>query len=134
MPEDSVPQRQRGRRPQGSLPSDVPLDERNRRRCLRLVETGGQFSRGVQALTSRGIDQSSPAAYAAMLEKHPQVAPPQAPSSIAPQSVSFETQQVVKAVFASFLVENQFLMDHIEKPLPPKSQALHQNTYCKSSV
>ena len=68
------PMRNNSRRKRANLPSRSPEEEQaeaNRRRCHRLVQDF-QYSRGVQALTSRGIDQSSLAAYNAMVEKHPQ--------------------------------------------------------------
>ena len=97
-PEETTPRR-RGHRRKRAEPVEIPQDERNRRRCHRLVQDG-QYSRGVQALVSRGIDQSSPSALSAMQEKHPHADLPPPPSAPPPPPLNLNRDQVVKAVFA----------------------------------
>ena len=87
----------RGRRAQKIvLPSQ---EEVNSRRCLRLVQAG-QYSRAIQALLSRGLDQDSPAAAAAMADKHPFAPPPVISSEDLPPPPRFEAKDVRKAVFS----------------------------------
>ena len=73
--------------------------DQNRRRCLRLVQDG-QFSRGIQALSSDGIDQSSASAFKSMQDKHPHADPPTLPTEEAPPSLSFDVKRVRNAVLS----------------------------------
>ena len=90
------PAKSRRRRVAETPPSQ---DEVNARRCLRLVQEG-QYSRAVQALTSRGIDQESDAAREAMKEKHPAAPIPRTPSDIPPAPPPFNVQEIRKAILS----------------------------------
>ena len=90
------PAKSRRRRVADSPPTQ---EEVNARRCLRLVQEG-QYSRAVQALTSRGIDQDSLAAREAMKEKHPAAPLPRPPSDLPPAPAPFNVQEVRKAILS----------------------------------
>ena len=93
--------RLRGRRSKQNVRSRTAKEEQaqaNQRRCHRLVQDF-QYSRGVQALTSRGIDQSSHAAYQAMVEKHPQ-RPLIIPDPDPPASLTLNVEQVKSALLS----------------------------------
>ena len=60
--------RGRRRRPREEEPT---LEERNARKATSLIQEG-QLSRAARALTSRGMDQTSPQALQEMRDKHPQ--------------------------------------------------------------
>lgn len=95
-PEDRPQRRGRQRQPPPTAPSQGDF---NRCRCHRLVQEG-QFSRGVQALTSRGIDQSSSSAYNAMVDKHPYASLPPKSSEPSPTPTPLTTDQVKKGVLS----------------------------------
>ena len=72
-------------------------DDINGRRARRLIQEG-QYSRAAKALVSRGIDQSSPEALAAMKEKHPQGPPPSIPTDDLPSPISVTSEKLAKAI------------------------------------
>ena len=80
-------------------PAPPSQEEANVRRCLRLVQDG-QYSRAIQALVSRGLDQNSREAHAAMVAKHPAAALPVIPQEPAPKPPPFNTAEVRKATFS----------------------------------
>ena len=64
------------------------------------VVQNGQYSRAIQALTSRGLDQKSQAAMDAREEKHPHAPPPQMMPDDLPPSPRFDAKEVRQAVFS----------------------------------
>ena len=90
------PPQGRRRAPKEAPPSQ---EEINSRRCLRLVQAG-QYSRAINALVSRGLDQGSRAAIVAMSEKHPPAPVPSFRPDDLPLPPRFDTKEVRKAVFS----------------------------------
>ena len=98
--EASAPLEPRRKGRQNLTPAEqLPQADYNKRRCLRLVQDG-QYSRGVQSLSSRGIDQSSTEAFKAMQDKHPFAAAPSPLATEPSPSLSLDVAKVKKAIFS----------------------------------